>query len=334
MRLKELKCPTCGANLVPKSPQDKIIMCEYCGTVVYLEEDTKIFYVGDISQKERGETELAMIALKSGNYKDAKVKFEQAISNNVNNNVAWLGKAASDLHLGNLNESKMAFEKTISLGSPPEMIISWGNYLIETANYYERSIYAEFDDLISRSMLTPAQKQRYYAYFNSYITYKESIIGMVYSYLLNLSYEDRLNEDLIGYVLQLSFNLNDYQNMYSLSTKILEKNPSSTVARYYKGVAALYLGKYNETIDLLYPLIQEMPNNYNVYVFLAYGYARIGHYEYASDLLLHAYARLHNTTIANALHTVYGEWYNKDKSSAKRWRSTHKKEIKSLGLFL
>jgi len=27
MKIKELKCPTCGANLVPSSPSDKVIMC-------------------------------------------------------------------------------------------------------------------------------------------------------------------------------------------------------------------------------------------------------------------------------------------------------------------
>ncbi len=334
MRLKQLKCPNCGANLVPKSPSDRIIMCDYCGTVVYIEEDEKkVVYVGDVSQKERGETELALISLRSGNYEDAKRKFEEAISNNLRNNVAWLGKAAADLHLGNLNESALAFLKAIELGTPPETIIAWANYLIATAAYYESRYYS-----ISRSpdQIYLGNAERYRDYAMNYGRYRRDMQSGLYNFIRSYLEKqgETKDEQLLGYALQLAMNNGDYENMYEFAERILSRDPESKMGRYYKGVAALYLGRPQEAADLLYPLLQEMPSNYNVYVFLGYAYSRLGHYEYACDLLLGGYTRLRNTAISSALVNTFGEWHNRDPVGARNWRHVRRKELKAWGINL
>lgn len=333
MQLKQLKCPNCGANLVPKSPSDKIIMCDYCGTVVYIEEEEKkVVYVDEVSQKERGETELALISLRSRNYQDAKRKFEEAISNNLRNNVAWLGKAAADLNLGNLNESILAFKKAIELGTPPDTVISWGNYLIATAAYYESTYYAYAR---APERVYDGNSERYRQYAMAYGNYRKVIQEGMYQFLLQYTSKEKVDDgQLLGYTMQLAMNNGDYDNMYALAEKILAKNPDSQMGRYYKGVAALYLGNPQEAVDLLYPLLQDMPNNYNVYVFLGYAYSRLGHYEYACDLLLNGYIRLRNTAVSNALVNVYSEWYNKDSWGAKNWRHARKRDLKAWGINL
>ena len=57
MKIVELKCPNCHASLTPKN--NKIIKCDYCGTVIILsdENETKtervIEKIGDELQKAR-----------------------------------------------------------------------------------------------------------------------------------------------------------------------------------------------------------------------------------------------------------------------------------------
>ena len=326
VQLKELKCPTCGANLVPKSPDDRIIMCEYCGTVVYIEEEKKVVYVNGVSDKDRGETELALISLKAGNYKDAKRKFEDAISNNINNNVAWLGKAAADLHLGNFEESILAFQKTIELGSNTEMVISWGNYLISVAAYYQNLYYSY---ATSMDPIYITERDRYVEYSNKFNEYLLEIRKVIYEHLIEHVGEGK---QVIEYALQLSYGLRDYGKMYELSEKLLAIEPNSKIGRYYRGISALYLRRYNEAVSNLYPLLGEMQNNYNVYIFLAYASARNGREDYACDILLSGYGRLRNPNILNALREIYNEWVHSDKKSAKKWRNSRKIELKNLGV--
>ncbi|NPA74491.1 MAG: hypothetical protein GXO25_00195 [Euryarchaeota archaeon] len=328
MKLTELKCPTCGAKLVPESVNAKIIMCSYCGTVVYLEEERKVVYVDGVSQKERGETELALISLHSANYQDAKVKFEQAISNNVGNNVAWFGKAAADVHLGRLGESQLAFKKAISLGSPAEMVISWGNYLMDTARYYQYSMYSRANAYRGNPAASPNEINRLYQLSQEYGKYRDVINGEMYAYLLSTAKSNTIDENILGYVLQLSLNQKDYANAYALADKLLSREPASKVGLYYKGVAALYLGQPEVSISSLTPLLESLPNNYNVYIYLAYAYYRAGNRDYALDLLLTACGRYGNRAVFDALSSLYKEWYKDDKRGAKSWKSSRKKDIK------
>ncbi len=331
MHLKELKCPNCGAHLVPKSPQDKVVVCDYCGTVVYLEEEKKIIYVEGVSQKDRGETELALMALRAGNYKDAKLKFEAAISNNVNNNVAWVGKAAADLHLGNLNEATMAFQKVIELNSDMDMVITWGNYLVSTANYYANKYYNIAADPIVRSS---GQSDGYYRASKIYRDFAVFIRDEIFKCYINKFENGELNESLLIYGLQLAFVNNKYSELDLIADKVLSNDPNNISGRYYKGVAQLYLGNYNSTIEYLQPLTKEMPQNYNVYIYLAYAYSRMGNYQYACDLLLYIYGYNQHSHIANSLSNIYGEWLRADRAGAKNWRSMHKRELKTLHLNL
>ncbi len=331
MQLKQLKCPTCGANLVPKSPQDKIIMCEYCGTVVYIEEETKVVYLKEVTEKERGETELALISLRSGNYEDAKIKFEQGISNNIKNNVAWLGKAAADLHVGNMNESFLAFKKSMELGSPPSMIISWGNYLMSTASYYH---YRYFSYASSLDQVYREQKNLYFNYAEAYREYMLEVRKALYEFLISYLQNNSEDTHIMEYALQLAHGMGDYGTMYNLADQLISRESESVIGRYYRGVAALYLGKANEAMDLLYPLLNVMPNNYNIYVYLAYTYAKLGNYEYACETLLSGYARLRNPTIQSTLIKIHGDWLAVDRKAARGWRSSRKKDLKALGLFL
>ncbi len=273
MQLKKLKCPTCGANLVPKSMGDKVIMCSYCGTVVYLEEETKVIYAGDISQKERGETELALIALRSRNFEDAKRKFEEAISNNLRNSVAWLGKAAADINLKNTSESLLAFEKAVEYGAHPEMIITWGNYLISVASYYKSQYiaYANSGEAASYGL-----NDRYWQYAALFRDYRNKVLQVMYGYLSDKVREGDVDSHVIEYSLQLSLSIKDYSGMYDLARKLLSKEPGNQVGEFYRGVALLYMGRYDEAIAALHPLMQSMPNNYNVFVYLAYAYSRSG----------------------------------------------------------
>ena len=329
MQLKELKCPNCGARLVPKSQDDKIVVCDYCGTVVYLEEEKKVIYVEGVSQKDRGETELALMALRGGNFKDAKFKFESAISDNVNNNVAWVGKASADLHLGNLNEATMAFQKVMELNSDIEMVITWGNYLISTANYYANRYYNMASDPM---VISTGQSDGYYRASKAYQDFAFFIRDEIFRYYMRKLVNDELNKSLLIYGLQLAFVNKKYGELNMIADKILSKDPGNISGRYYKGVAQLYLGNYNATIEYLQPLTKEIPQNYNVYIYLAYGYARIGNYQYACDLLMYIYRYYQHPHIASALSSIYGDWLGVDRYGAKNWRNSRKRDLKALHL--
>ena len=331
MQLKELRCPNCGARLVPKSPQDKIVVCDYCGTVVYLEEENKVVYVEGVSQKDRGETELALMALRAGNFKDAKLKFETAISNNVNNNVAWVGKASADLHLGNLDEAIMAFKKVIELNSDMDMVITWGNYLLSTANYYANKYYNIASDPVVKST---GQSNNYYRASEAYQQFALIIQNEIFWYYMEKLENDELNESLLTYGLQLAFINKKFEQLDKIADKVLSKDPKNISGRYYKGVAQLYLKNYNATIEYLQPLINENPQNYNIYIYLAYAYSRMGNYQYACDLLLYIYGSNQHPHIANALSSIYGEWLGVDRSGAKKWRNSHKRDLKAVHLNL
>jgi len=329
MQVKKLECPTCGAPLVPKSPNDKVVMCEYCGTVVYLQDETKVVYVEGVSQKDRGETELAMISLNAENYESAKVKFEAAIANNVKNNVAWLGKASADLHLGNLKESLMAFKKVIDLNSELGMVISWGNYLIDTANFYSGKYEKQGEEEYKRSM-NAKKRNEYMVISKRYKDYARAIVNAIYSYYLKKLDESELGEDMLQYGLHLSLIHQDYANMYKISKVIMSKNSQDLSGPYYRGLSSLYLGNYNEAVAMLQPLLQRTPNNYNVYIYLAYAYERLWQYRYACDLLVSGYGYTGNKKVLESLKSIYKDWIKTDKRSAKMWKVERKQELKKL----
>ena len=329
MQVKKLVCPTCGAPLSPKSPKDKVVMCEYCGTVVYLQDEPKMVYVEGVSQKDRGETELAMISLNAENYESAKIKFEAAIANNVKNNVAWLGKASADLHLDNLKESLMAFQKVIELNSELGMVISWGNYLIDTANFYSKKYEKQGKEVYGRNLDTK-KRNEYMVISKRYKDYAKDIMNTFYTYYLRKLEEPKIDEDMLQYGFHLSLIHQDYATMYKISKIIMGKNSQDISGPYYRGISSLYLGNYNEAVAMLQPLLQRTPNNYNVYIYLAYAYERLWQYRYACDSLVSGYSYTGNKRVLYSLKTIYKDWVKTDKRSAKMWKVERKQDLKRL----
>ncbi len=257
------------------------------------------------------------------------MKFEAAIANNVKNNVAWLGKASADLHLGNLKESLMAFKKVMELNSELGMVISWGNYLIDTANFYSGKYEKEGEEDYKRNM-NAKRRNEYMMTSKRYKDYATDIINAIYTYYLKKLNKSELDEDMLQYGLHLSLLHQDYGTMYKISQIIMSKNPQDISGPYYRGVSSLYLGNYNETVAMLQPLLQRTPNNYNVYIYLAYAYERLWQYRYACDLLVSGYGYTGNKNVLDSLKIIYKDWLNVDKRSAKMWKVERKQELKRL----
>ncbi len=332
MRVKELRCPSCGARLEPESADAKVVVCEYCGNVVYLEDESRVIYGAGISEKERGETELALISLKSGNYADAKVKFEKAIADNVRNNVAWLGKAASDLYEGNLNESVMAFKKAIELGTHEDTVMGWGNYLIRSARYLRGDIESRIREIYVVDLYS-GEYRRLYSLMQELSAYEHELSAILYRYISSAALKNR-DTEMLAYSAGMAFSAGDYSTAYSVADSLLSIAPDSKIGAFYKGASALYLGRYAEAQSILMRLHDAMGKNPNLYVYLGYAYMKQAHYANACEELMYGYSLLRAPSIFQALERVYGEWLALNKKDAKKWRSANKKKLKSLGLEL